>query len=107
MAKGKKTKNLHKNPYIVVALIIVLAVAYGAFRITNPGKIFTDKASGQSVAQILNQAEQAIVSSDKTKALNYLHDARDQIVQLPTNDKNTNTKVDIEARIYALEHNEK
>jgi hypothetical protein len=105
MAKRKNSKaNKKRVVYIIATIIIVAALIYGIVQLINSGTFGTGKASAESVAQLMDKAKQSRKSNDASKAETYLQDALKQVEQLPVTDENTNTKIDIESQIYAIQH---
>jgi hypothetical protein len=95
--------------YTAIAVILVVAVSIGTvFALATINKDSSSKDSSTpsktTVNDLRKQADKAIKSNDATKAKELLLEAQKQNDELPKSDTTTNTKVDIDAQLYLLEH---
>jgi uncharacterized membrane protein (DUF106 family) len=93
---------------VVVVLLIVLIGVGTIITINLINKNNTKKVNVAPTTKTVNNlradAEKARASGNKTDAKTLLTQAQQQVNELPKTDANTNTKVDIQAQLYLLEH---
>lgn len=97
--------------YVIITIVLVAIVTIGTIIVLN--SINNQKDDNAKIAptektvnNLRDEAEKARKANDKEKAKTLLLEAQQDVKELPKTDENTNTKVDIEAQLWLLEHSE-
>lgn len=103
------TKNKKIIISVVVGVVLFVLIGVGTVAIMNQvNKQNNSKAkvtpTTKTVNTLRDQAEKARASGNKADSKTILLQAQQQVNELPKTDTNTNTKVDIEAQLWLLEH---
>ena len=103
MALSQKTKYIFIS--LSILLITCLATVATLFILNkNNANINSKNSNTTKVKSLVDQADQARLSNDTSKAKTLLTKAKEQVDQLPTSDDNTSAEVDINAQLYLLDH---
>ena len=103
-----RNKKIIISAVVVIFLIVLISVgtifAISMINKNNNTKKANVVPTTKTVNNLRTDAEKARASGNKTDAKTLLTEAQQQVNELPKTDTNTNTKVDIEAQLYLLEH---
>jgi hypothetical protein len=102
------TKNRKILTYTVISIVLIILITAGTILTLNliNGKKSTATVTPttKTVTTLRDQAETARKQNDKAKATALLTEAKQQVMELPKTDANTNIKVDIDAQLWLLQH---